>query len=237
MAKTSDQFSLEQQCIILSDYDDYENKDDDENKNSHGEDDGDITEDETNDDDSIDENLPRGLKQINYPPTMNKASREEEEEEEPGWGSELSDSDLISSEHTTPRGTSMGGQHHNIGLKSNESRIDNDSQETGPHATLHELILAIGQLTNPTHEILDDIWLKLPTTRGLNYPTKTDTPNTLDRQGELLRDMIVLYESISNLAMQNGKSPDLMYSNEHILNLPIGCNDNTNEESLLTFIQ
>ena len=172
---------------------------------------------------------------LGYLPTINKDLREDEDEE-PGWGSELSDSDLISSEHTTPRG-SMGGQHHNIGLKSNESRIDNDSQETGPHATLHELILAIGQLTNPTHEILDDIWLKLPTTRGLNYPTKTDTPNTLDRQGELLRDMIVLYESISNLAMQNGKSPDLMYSNEHILNLPIGCNDNTNEESLLTFIQ
>jgi hypothetical protein len=254
--KTSGQFLTGQQCIFLSDY-----EDDGESRKSDEEDDNTVA-DEKSDygDDTMDESLPGELRRthsstniqqfLGYLPTINKDLREDEDEE-PGWGSELSDSDLIGSDYTTP---SMGGQRQseNIGNKSfnqmgnSESFIGNDnydnncnnnnSQETGPHATLHELILAIGQLTNPTHEILDDIWLKLPTAQGLHYPTKTDIPNTLDRQADLLRVMIVLYESISNIAMQNGNSPDIMYSNEHISNLSIGCSTINNEESPLTFI-
>jgi hypothetical protein len=121
--------------------------------------------------------------------TQPKQTLNDDEEGACGWGSELSDSDL------PQRGDE-----------------DDISSKGGVHSMLHELIGAIGNLSAPTHEILDDIWLKLPQVDGVNYPTQTNIPNVFDRQAELLKITIVLYENVSTVAMKNNCFPDDIYA-------------------------
>jgi hypothetical protein len=125
----------------------------------------------------------------------------DDEEKVCGWGSELSDSDL-------PQGIP---EVSTVTLLAHDEDI-RDGEGCGVHSILHELIGALGNFSEPTHDILDDIWYKLPQVDGVNYPTKTNIPDVFDRQAQLLKIMIVLYENVSTVAMKNKSSPDDIYS-------------------------
>ena len=159
--------------------------------------------DDDDSDDSDDVSISSSSEKKVLCDTPNKLFKEDEDGV-CGWGSELSDSDL-------PQ-----GKEASVSLAALDRSEDEDGDtrsEGGVHSELHELIDAIGNLVAPTHEILDEIWLKLPQVDGVNYPTKSNIPNEFDRQAELLKMMIVLYEKVSTVAMQTMSSPDDIYTN------------------------
>lgn len=129
----------------------------------------------------------------------------DDEEKVCGWGSELSDSDLPQGKEEVSTITLPAP------CEDNDEEI-RGGEGCGVHSVLHELIGALGNFSEPTHDILDDIWYKLPQVDGVNYPTKTNIPDVFDRQAQLLKIMIVLYEKVSTVAMKNKSSPDDVYS-------------------------
>ena len=105
---------------------------------------------------------------------------------------------------------------------------NNDGGGGGVHSKLHELICMAGQLSEATHEILDEIWVQLPAIDGIRYPTKVDIPNVLVRQAELTRTMILLYENVCGISMELKCSPDDIYTkHQHLL---FSKNNNNNNQ-------
>jgi hypothetical protein len=122
-----------------------------------------------------------------------------------GWGSELSDSELQLS------------QQPQTSNNDDPANCEDVERQPGAHSVLHELIDAVGQLSVPTHDVLDSIWLQMPAVQNLDFPMQVTIPNVYDRQAELRRIMIVLYEKVSTVAMQINCSTDEIYKNPQLL--------------------
>jgi hypothetical protein len=113
---------------------------------------------------------------------------------------------------------SNNGDGNNKDDDGNGNGNNNDGGGGGVHSKLHEFICMAGQLTEATHEILDEIWVQLPAIDGIRYPTKVDIPNVLVRQAELTRTMILLYENVCGISMELKCSPDDIYTkHQHLL--------------------
>ena len=82
----------------------------------------------------------------------------------------------------------------------------------GIHAIVHSQVVELGKMQDPTHSMLDSVVTCLPTLKAQKYPSRQMIPGEDDRQAELLRIAIGLYDHISAIAMQTGISADTLYA-------------------------
>ena len=123
---------------------------------------------------------------------------------------------------TTTTTTTTTIQQENASFKKGSSfHFSKEEQTTskdtdGAHATVHKLIVVISGLANPTHEDLDEFEKRncLPTLQGICYPTSIDKPDEMDRQAEIIRILISLYDRVSAMARMRNVPPDDIYKNE-----------------------
>jgi hypothetical protein len=159
-----------------------------------------------------------------------------------GWDSDSSELEKLTEhfeadddDNIIGKTNDISNNNNNNGDGNNNKDDDNDGNGNnndggggGVHSKLHEFICMAGQMSEATHEILDEIWVQLPAIDGIRYPTKVDIPNVLVRQAELTRTMILLYENVCGISMELKCSPDDIYTkHQHLL---FSKNNNNNNQ-------
>jgi len=94
-----------------------------------------------------------------------------------------------------------------------------ESEENNMHIVIHELISSLGQLNEPNHELLDELWEQLPIVSGVHYPTRLECSDSHERQARLLIFLTRLYEAVSRESIQKGIDTSVIYSDNRYLSM------------------
>jgi hypothetical protein len=127
------------------------------------------------------------------------------------------DNDMLDDLQLGPRATKddddLGGWGSDVSDATTNNKVQEEApteKDEGLHETVHKLILMMQELTAPTHEALDAMWITLSNLK-LDGPTRTDIEDIGDRQAALVRTLIVLHDRVSAEAIRLQVSPNTLY--------------------------
>jgi hypothetical protein len=172
---------------------------------------------------------PKSEKAKKKKPNKKNSSGSENEEEPSASGYNLRrrvakpaacvffDNDMLDDLQLGPRATKddddLGGWGSDVSDATTNNKVQEEApteKDEGLHETVHKLILMMQELTAPTHEALDAMWITLSNLK-LDGPTRTDIEDIGDRQAALVRTLIVLHDRVSAEAIRLQVSPNTLY--------------------------
>jgi hypothetical protein len=101
-----------------------------------------------------------------------------------------------------------------------------ESGEEGPQADgfqqmLHWIIIHLQSKTLQTHTELNDLVQPLDEVVRLDFPCEEQMPTVMDRQAHILKLITCLFQTVCVISMEEGISPEDVYSNQDLLLLAV----------------
>lgn len=94
--------------------------------------------------------------------------------------------------HAAKTGCAFGAQEGGWSSPESEQEEEEDAERAAP-VMLRELIDAISNLAEPSHDDLDHLWHRLPSVPGMQFPTRSDIMDVHSRQGQILTMLTTLF--------------------------------------------